>query len=59
MTKHKKGYKADCKLPYPNRKWKIGQVWSCECGNQFRVYMDYTWGGTYKDWKFIEQVSND
>lgn len=30
-----------CVLPQANRKWQVGQVYSCTCGNLFRVQAYY------------------
>lgn len=53
MTKHKKGYEDECVPPFADRKWKLGQVWACACGNMFRVVEKGYGTYTYKSWENV------
>jgi len=54
-VRHRKGFESECQPPWAwgfSWKWKIGQVWVCECGNMFKVI----WSYEDKDWEFIGTV---
>ena len=53
--KHAKGFESSCNPPYLSWRWKLGQVWACECGNLFRV-VERCWGAEcVRDWELLEK----
>jgi hypothetical protein len=55
IQKHNKGYQDWCKAPRLSFRWKIGQMWVCDCGKIYKVVQKYDFYGSWKDWRAIEK----
>lgn len=53
MTQHNKNYRGECETPYLSWRWKVGQVWACDCGNLFKVGLR-SYINTWKVWEEVK-----
>lgn len=54
IEKHNKGYEDYCRAPRLSLRWKVGQLWICDCGKIYVVVREWDYHGSWKNWKAIE-----